>query len=106
MFDVTLYLTAVAPLLIRAKMLLPYLLIRKAGFSMKKIKQILAIAGVIILLCLYAATLICALSRSESFMNLLMASVYATVVIPVLLWAYSFIYKLLKKQTETEDEHT
>jgi dolichyl-phosphate-mannose--protein O-mannosyl transferase len=64
---------------------------------MKKIKQLLALAGVVVLVGLYAATLICALSQNENYMNLLMASVYATVIIPVLLWAYSFIYSLLKK---------
>ncbi len=65
-------------------------------FPFQKIKQILAILGVIVLVGLYAATLICALSKSDNYMNLLMASVYSTVIIPVLMWAYSFIYKLLK----------
>ena len=62
-------------------------------FPFQKIKQILAILGVIVLVGLYAATLICALSKSDNYMNLLMASVYSTVIIPVLIWAYSFIYK-------------
>ncbi len=69
---------------------------------MKKVKQILALLGVVILLGLYAATIICAVSASENFMNLLMVSIYATVIIPVLLWAYSFIYKLIKKQDDDE----
>lgn len=67
---------------------------------MKKGKQILAILGVIVLVGLYVATIICAVSASTDFMNMLMASVYATVIIPVLLWAYSFIYKLIKKDSE------
>lgn len=70
---------------------------------MKKVKQILALAGVIILIGLYAATLFCALSSSENFMNMLMASVYATVVIPVLIWACSFLYKLLKNHSDQDD---
>ena len=56
---------------------------------MKKVKRILAAAGAILLLLLYASTLVCALSSSENFMNLLMVSIYATVIIPVLLWAYT-----------------
>ena len=48
---------------------------------MKKIKRILA----------------CAVFADEHFSQLLAASLYATVVIPVLLWAYSFIYRLLKE---------
>ncbi|MGN0141926.1 MAG: hypothetical protein ACI4AD_06830 [Roseburia sp.] len=80
---------------------------------MKKVKQILALLGVILLIGLYAATLICALSGSDNYMNLLMASVYATVIVPVLIWAYTFIYRLLKthygkdeNDASTEDEKT
>ena len=68
---------------------------------MQKIKRILALIGVIILIGLYISTLLCALSSSDNFMNLLMASIYATVIIPVLLWAYSFIYKLQTKKRNT-----
>lgn len=69
---------------------------------MKKVKRILAAAGAILLLLLYASTLVCALSSSENFMNLLMVSIYATVIIPVLLWAYSLIYKLVHKSSEED----
>ena len=71
---------------------------------MKKVKRILALTGVIVLIGLYASTLVCAVSSSENFMNLLMASVYATVIVPVLLWAYSFIYKLTRKDEDTEKD--
>lgn len=70
---------------------------------MKKVKQILAILGVIILVGLYLATIVCAVSASDNFMNMLMASLYASIVIPVLIWAYSFIYKLLKKHYHIND---
>ena len=65
---------------------------------MKKVKQILAIIGVIILVGLYVSTIVCAVSASENFMNMLMTSIYASVIIPVLIWAYSFIYKLDQKK--------
>ena len=68
--------------------------------NMKKVKQILAIIGVIILAGLYVSTIVCAVSASENFMNMLMTSIYASVIIPVLIWAYSFIYKLIKKDSE------
>ena len=67
---------------------------------MKKFRQILAILGIILLAGMYIATIVCALSASENFMNMLMASIYATIVIPVLIWAITFIYKLAK----TEDK--
>lgn len=70
---------------------------------MRKVKQILALLGVCILVVLYISTLICALSGSENFMNLLMSSIYATVVIPVLIWAYGFIYKLFKTHNASDD---
>lgn len=71
---------------------------------MKKVKRILALTGAAVLIGLYLATLICALSASEHFMNMLMASVYATVVIPVLIWAYTFIYRLIKKEDPDTEE--
>lgn len=69
---------------------------------MKKAKRILAIIGVILLIGLYLSTLFCALFVKENLMTFLMASIYATFVIPVLLWAYSFIYKLVKKDDAEE----
>lgn len=70
---------------------------------MKKVKQILAILGIIVLVGLYVSTIICALSASDNFMNMLMTSIYASVIIPVLIWAYSFIYKLIKKDPEEKN---
>lgn len=63
---------------------------------MKKIKQILALIGVILLVSLYVVTLICAITDNIGTMRMFTASVVATVIIPVLLWIYTFIYKLLK----------
>lgn len=70
---------------------------------MKKARQILAIIGIIILVGMYVATLICAFSADENFMSMLMASIYASAVIPVLIWAFTFIYKLMKKDDTSEE---
>ena len=67
---------------------------------MKKIKQILALLGILILLGLYLTTIIMSFLNHPQFFEFLMASVYATVVIPVLLWAYSFIFKLTNKDND------
>ena len=72
---------------------------------MKKIKRILAILGAIILAGLYISTIVCALSSNENYMDMLMASVYATVIIPVLIWAYSFVYKMVKKNHEQKEDY-
>ena len=69
---------------------------------MKKVKQILAIIGIILLVLLYLSTLICAIIDRTETMRLFQASVMATVIFPVLLWAYSFIYKLIKKNAKDQ----
>ena len=69
---------------------------------MKKVKQILAIIGIILLVLLYLSSLICAIIDRTETMRLFQASVMATVIIPVLLWAYSFIYKLIKKNAKDQ----
>ena len=72
---------------------------------MKKAKRILALAGVILLVLLYLSTLIFALLGKE-FLNWLMAAIIATIVIPVLIWAYGFIYRLLKGENDEEHQNS
>ena len=64
---------------------------------MKKVKQILAIIGCILLVSMYIVTLVLAVTDDPNTMNAFRASIYCTIIVPVLIWAYSFIYKLLKK---------
>ncbi len=64
---------------------------------MKKTKRILAIAGVVLLVALYASTLIFAFIDHTKSLGLLKASVALTIILPVLLYAYTLIYRLLKK---------
>lgn len=71
---------------------------------MKKIKQILAILGVVLLLGLYVITLIMAVTDNTSTLSMLEASVVATILIPILMWAYSFIYRLLKKYYGSDED--
>lgn len=70
---------------------------------MKKVKQILAILLILILIGLYASTIIFAIIGSDKTLVWLQASVYATIVVPVLLWTYGFIYKKVKDAKEPED---
>ena len=69
---------------------------------MKKVKQILAIIGVIFLLAMYVFTLIVALvgGHSEQTQRLLVASVVCTFIVPVLLWSYSMVYRWVKRSNE------
>lgn len=69
---------------------------------MKKVRRITALVGVIALLALYVYTLVLAIFGSEQTMNMLVTAIVATVVLPTLLWTYSFIYKLLKNNYSEE----
>lgn len=72
---------------------------------MKKAKRFLALIGVLVLAGLYVSTVICAFSANEHFMDMLMASLYASAVIPALLWAVAFISTLIKSDGQGQDEH-
>ena len=71
---------------------------------MKRVKQILAIIGVILLVGLYLSTFILAIFGDSNTMNLFKASIVATVIIPVLIWAYSMIYRLLKNHYSQRED--
>lgn len=65
-------------------------------------KRIFAIIGVILLVSLYVITLVMAITDNTSTMRMFRASVGATVIIPVLIWTYTFIYRLLNKKDDSE----
>ena len=66
---------------------------------MKKLQRILAILGVVLLLALYASTMIFALSGSENSIGWFKA-IAATIIVPVLLYAYMMIYRYLKNRNK------
>ena len=63
---------------------------------MKKIKRLLAVTGILLLVFMYVLTLVLAITDDPNTMNAFRASIYCTVLVPVLIWAYTFVYKLLK----------
>ena len=75
---------------------------------MKKVKRILAIIGIVLLFSLYVITIVLALTDDPNTMNAFRGSVYCTFLVPVLIWAYTFIYKLLKNNygDKPDDEFT
>ena len=75
---------------------------------MKKAKRFLAIIGIVLLISLYAITIVLAVTDDPNTMNAFRASVYCTFLVPVLIWAYTFIYKLLKNNygNKPADEFT
>ncbi len=69
---------------------------------MKKIKRIAAMVGVILLVGMYVATLVLALSSSPQAQNLLMASIVCTVVVPVLIYAMELVARVLGPSDKEE----
>lgn len=63
-------------------------------------KQIVAIAGIVLLVLLYVATLVAAFLDSSSSGHWFAMCLFATVVVPILIWLYTWMYgKLTQKHT-------
>lgn len=69
---------------------------------MKRIKRILAIAGIVLLALMYAATFLCAILDTSSTMVLFRACVMCTILVPILIWGYIVIYRLAKGRDNQE----
>ena len=68
----------------------------------KKIKRILALLAVIVIVLLYLTTLILSFMKSERAAELLSISLVATVVIPVLLYIYLWLFRLFRKDDDSQ----
>lgn len=69
-----------------------------------KWKRPLAMAGVILILAMYAIAVVAAFSKSPSSKTWLMAAVFSTVIVPVILYAAGLVYRLLNSDKK-EEEH-
>ena len=67
---------------------------------MKKIKQILAILGIVLILGVNILLVFAAGTASEDNMSTFNAAIVTVVLVPVLLWVYLFFFKLMKKRRE------
>ena len=65
---------------------------------MKKLKQILAIVAIIIILGLYATTFVLAVLGNTISNTVFMASLYATVGVPCMLYVIFWLAKVLGKK--------
>lgn len=69
---------------------------------MKKGKRILAIIGIILLVGMYGSTLLFAFIDNSKSKGLLMASIACTILVPVLIYAYTMVYKLIHDKKDDE----
>ena len=70
---------------------------------MKKGKRILALLGVILLVALYALTIIAAIFDHTSTQQYLMTAILATIFVPVMIWVYQLIYRVFHKDDSDEE---
>ncbi len=67
---------------------------------MKKIKRILALGGVVILLGMYLLTFISAMFATPSTHSLFFGSIAATIIIPIFIYAYTLIYRVICRKDD------
>jgi len=70
-----------------------------------KTKRILAAIGAFLLFAMYAGTLAFALIDHPAAQDLLMASIACTIILPVLLYAYTLVYRLTKSNEDGSNEN-
>lgn len=70
----------------------------------QKLKRILALTAVVIILLLYAATFLLSLLPDDQAKDLLMVSLVATVVIPVLFYIYLWLFRLFKGDGKDQND--
>ena len=71
---------------------------------MDKWKRILAWIGIILLLLLYVCTLVSAIFVTPATQGFFKASLLATIMIPILLYGYLIVYRVIKGRNEEEEE--
>lgn len=71
---------------------------------MKNLKRVGALIVVFLLVSLYVTTLILAFIDTEQAKNLFKGCIVATVGLPILLYAYMFMFKILKGRGVDEDD--
>ena len=70
---------------------------------MKKMKQVLAIGGIVLILGVNILLVFAAGTASENNMGTFNAAIVTVILVPVLLWVYLFFYKLIKKRNQENE---
>ena len=70
---------------------------------MKKIKQVVAIIMCVLLVGMHVASFVAAIFAKPQAHGLFMASVGMTIMIPLLLYAYTIIYRVIHPEVHEED---
>lgn len=68
---------------------------------MNKFKRIAAIIGIVLIVSMYLITLVSAFLINKYTNQLFLASLFCTFAVPVLIYMYMLIYKLIHKKDNT-----
>ena len=68
-------------------------------------RQIFAWIGIVILVAMYASTMVFALMKSPNAKALLMASIYCTIAVPVILYGIILITRNIESRRREEEEN-
>lgn len=71
--------------------------------NVKRTKRILAWIGIVLLVALYVVTFILALLESPAAQAMFRGSLYMTVMIPFLLYAFMLVYRVLNRSNDETD---
>lgn len=71
---------------------------------MKKGKRILALAGVVFIIGLYLVTLVSAVLATPATKDFFRISLTATIIIPLIIYIYMLVYRLLSKNRQDDDK--
>lgn len=71
---------------------------------MKKLKRILAWVGIVLLVGMYLATFLLAIFDRSASMSMFRASVGCTILVPVMLYAYTLVYKWTKDRDKKNEQ--
>lgn len=66
----------------------------------KKIKRVIAMVAAILLVSLYVATLVAAIMDNPNTMSYFKAAVTLTIFVPVFIYAYQLVYRVLKMYSD------
>lgn len=71
-----------------------------------KLKRVFAIIAVILLVGLYGSTLVFALSDSPNASYLFKASIFCTVIIPIMLYGYMIVYRIFSGKNTSDQQQS
>ncbi len=70
---------------------------------MSKVKRIAAIIGLIFIISMYLISFLSALFATEYSYGLFAASIFSTIVIPIMIYVFIMVYKWVHKKDESEE---